>query len=99
MPSIDHMHACDIVLWTQCNKNTYPFLRIHDLMDSLSGAKVFPSHDFKSGYHQLTLYSSDVEDSAFDTPGSEAGREGWQGEHRCSGGCHVGPRRRWIVAA
>jgi hypothetical protein len=49
-------------------KSKYPLPRIDDLMDNLSGAKVFSSLDLTSGYHQLTLHSSDVEKTAFNTP-------------------------------
>jgi hypothetical protein len=49
-------------------QNKYPLPRIDDLMDTLTGAKIFSSLDLTSGYHQLPLHPNDVERSAFNTP-------------------------------
>jgi hypothetical protein len=49
-------------------KNKYPLPRIDELMDTLTGAKIFSSLDLMSGYHQLLLHPNDVERSAFNTP-------------------------------
>lgn len=49
-------------------RNSYPLPRIDDLIDRLSGSKVFSSLDLLSGYHQLLLRESDVPKSAFRTP-------------------------------
>jgi len=36
-------------------KNKYPLLRIDDLFDQLTGAKVFSKLDLCTGYHQLKV--------------------------------------------
>jgi hypothetical protein len=57
-------------------KNKYPLPRIDELMDTLTGAKIFSSLDLTSGYHQVPLHPNDVECSAFNTP---LGKYEWKG--------------------
>jgi hypothetical protein len=49
-------------------KNKYPLPRMDQLMDSLSGAKVFTSLDLQSGYHQIRIPPEDEPKTAFRTP-------------------------------
>jgi len=42
-------------------KNWYPLLRIDDLFDRLSGAKVFSRIDIRSGYYQIKIAEGDEE--------------------------------------
>jgi len=42
-------------------KNRYPLLRIDDLFDRLSGAKVFNRIDLHSGYYQIQIVEGDEE--------------------------------------
>ena len=49
-------------------KNKYPLPRIDQLLDSLSGAKVFTSLDLQSGYQQIRITPEDVAKIAFRTP-------------------------------
>lgn len=46
-------------------KNRYPLPLISDLFDRLSGAQVFTSLDFNSGYNQIRVRESDIEKTAF----------------------------------
>jgi hypothetical protein len=43
----------------------YPLHRIDVLFDQLFGAKVFSNIDFRSGYHQIMIRSSDIPKTAF----------------------------------
>jgi hypothetical protein len=45
-------------------KNWYPLLRIDDLFDRLSGAKVFSRNDLRSGYYQIRIVEGDEEKTA-----------------------------------
>jgi len=45
-------------------KNRYPLLRIDDLFDRLSGAKVFSRIDLRSGYYQIRIKEGDEEKTA-----------------------------------
>jgi hypothetical protein len=45
-------------------KNWYPLLRIDDLFDRLSGAKVFSRINLRSGYYQIGIKEGDEEKTA-----------------------------------
>ncbi len=45
-------------------KNRYPLLRINDLFDHFSGAKVFSKIDLRSGYYQIRIAEGDEEKTA-----------------------------------
>jgi hypothetical protein len=49
-------------------RNRHPIPRIDDLLDSLSGSKVFSSIDLRQAYHQIRLVDSDRPKTAFRTP-------------------------------
>jgi hypothetical protein len=46
-------------------KNQYPLLRINDLFDRLSGAKMFSRIDLRSGYYQIRVAEGDEEKIAY----------------------------------
>jgi len=48
-------------------KNWYPLLRINDLFDRLSGAKVFSKIDLRSGYYQIRIAEGDEKKTACHT--------------------------------
>ena len=48
-------------------KDCYPLPRIAEVLDTLSGAKVFSTLDLKSGYHQIEMFPADIPKTAFIT--------------------------------
>ena len=54
-------------------KDSYPLLRIDDMLEALSGATWFSSLDLESGHWQVGVHSHDREKTAFTT-----GRGLWQ---------------------
>src|SRR3954471_23426453 len=48
-------------------KNKYPFPKIENLFDQLTGAKVFSKIDLRTGYHQLKIHAEDIPKTAFTT--------------------------------
>ena len=48
-------------------KNRYPLPRIDDLVDQLTGVKVFSKLDLRSGYHQLKVKEEDIPKTSFRT--------------------------------
>jgi hypothetical protein len=58
--------------YRRCNRLTIPsracpIPRVADLLDQLSGAKVFSALDLASGYHQIRIRPEDVPKTAFNT--------------------------------
>ena len=45
-------------------KNRYPLPRIDDLLDRLSGARVYSKIDLRTGYHQLRVRETDIPKTA-----------------------------------
>src|SRR3954463_3947075 len=48
-------------------KNKYPLPKIEDLVDQLTGAKVFTNIDLRTGHHQLKIREEDIPKIAFTT--------------------------------
>ena len=49
-------------------KSSYTLPRIDDLLDKLSGSKIFSCLDLQQAYHQVRLHQDDVPKTAFTTP-------------------------------
>lgn len=58
-----------VIDYRKLNENTaderYPLPRLEDILDRLAGARVFPTLDLKSGYHQVRMREEDIEKTAF----------------------------------
>ena len=48
-------------------RDSYPLPRINEVLDTLSGAKIFSTLDLRSGYHQVEMYPPDRPKTAFIT--------------------------------
>ena len=48
-------------------RDSYPLLRISEVISTLEGAKVFSTLDLKSGYHQILMNPKDSSKTAFST--------------------------------
>jgi hypothetical protein len=59
---VDYRKLSDIT-----NKDCYPLPWIDDTLDTLAGAKWFPTLDLKSGYWQVDVHPDDKEKTAFST--------------------------------
>jgi hypothetical protein len=48
--------------------NAYPLPNITKILDQLGSAKYFSVFDLASGFHQIPMYESDAQKTAFSTP-------------------------------
>ena len=48
-------------------KNSYPLLRIDEIIDDLGNAKYFSVIDLRSGYHQMRIFNDDIPKTGFNT--------------------------------
>ena len=62
---------CDVLsvvlVWCHQGKDTYPFPRIDDCLDTLEGSTWFSTTDFRSGYHQVASDGRDADKTTFVT--------------------------------
>lgn len=61
-------------------KDAYPIPRIDEILDSLSGAKIFSTLDATTGYYQLAMSKDSMDKTAF----------GWKGVTMSLRGCPSG---------
>ena len=47
--------------------DSYPLPRVNEVLDTLSGSKIFSTLDLKSGYQQIEIYPPDMHKTAFIT--------------------------------
>ena len=47
--------------------DSYLLPRVNEVLDTLSGSKIFSTFDLKSGYHQIEMYLPDMHKTAFIT--------------------------------
>jgi RNase H-like domain found in reverse transcriptase/Reverse transcriptase (RNA-dependent DNA polymerase)/Aspartyl protease len=59
---VDYRKLNDITI-----KDKYPLPRMEEMLDQLSGAKVFTKIDLRQGYHQVRIKPEDVQKTAFRT--------------------------------
>jgi hypothetical protein len=59
---VDYWSLNDVTI-----KNKCPLLRIEDWFDQMKGASVFSKVDLRSGYHQLKIRESDIQNTSFCT--------------------------------